>query len=441
VAVVGAGLAGLTAASGLVQAGHSVVVLEARDRVGGRTLNVTIAPGKVVEAGGQWVGPEQTTILALAKTLGVATFPTYTIGDNLFFYQGQLSRYQGTDVPLPAADGAELGKTLTTLGQLAQTVPVDDPASAPQGQTWDAITLETWLDANVQTPGARFVLTEIIHSVFSSEPRDVSFLHALFSFQSRGGLEFVISTSGGAQASRFVGGSQLLSLHLAQALGKRVVLEAPVTSIETSQHQVVLETGAGRYTANQAVVAIPPTLAARIAFDPALPALRDQLTQRLPMGSVIKCEAVYPAPFWRNSGLSGHATSDSGPVGTTFDNSPPEGIPGVLLGFIEGEQALQLGTQSAQGRQQAVLGEFGQLFGPQAARPDRYLEHDWGAEPWTRGCYTAVLPPGVWSGFGPDPLRTPQGRIYWAGTETSPQFMGTMDGAVRSGQQVPAALR
>jgi monoamine oxidase len=441
VVVVGAGLAGLTAARGLVQAGQSVVVLEARDRVGGRTLNVSVAPGKVVEAGGQWVGPEQTAVLALAKTLGVATFPTYTNGDNLLFYQGRLSRYQGSDTPLPAADGAELGKALATLGELAQTVPVDDPASAPQGQTWDTITVETWLDANVQTPGARFVLTDIVHSVFSSEPRDVSFLHALFSFQSRGGLEFVISTSGGAQASRFVGGSQLLSLHLAQTLGKRVLLEAPVTSIEASQNEVVVESGVGRYVAKQAVVAIPPTLAGRIAYEPPVPALRDQLTQRLPMGSVIKCEAVFPTPFWRNAGLSGRATSDSGPVGTTFDNSPPEGTPGVLLGFIEGEQARQLGTQSPQARQQAVLAEFGQLFGAQAARPDRYLEHDWGAEQWTRGCYTAVLPPGVWSSFGPGPLRSPQGRTYWAGTETSPQFMGTMDGAVRSGQQVLSALR
>jgi monoamine oxidase len=187
-------------------------------------------------------------------------------------------------------------------------------------------------------------------------------------------------------------------------------------------------------------VAVPPTLAARIAYDPPLPALRDQLTQRLPMGSVIKVELVYRTPFWRKAGLSGHATSDSGPVGTTFDNSPPDGTPGVLLGFIEADKARRLGTQTLAARRRAVLAEVAELFGAAAARPERYLEHNWAAEPWTRGCYTAVLAPGVWSGFGATPLRAPHEAIHWAGTETSPQFMGTMDGAVKSGRQAALAV-
>jgi monoamine oxidase len=440
VVVVGAGLAGLTSATELVRAGRSVVVLEARDRVGGRTLNVTIAPGKVIEAGGQWVGPEQKSVLALAKRLRVTTFPTHTSGDDLFFYEGKLSRYQQTP-PLPPGDELEVGQALAQLSQMAATVSLEEPASTQQARGWDAVTLQTWLDANVQTPGAAFILTSITHSVFSSEPRDISLLHALFSFRSRGGLEFVISTSGGAQASRLVGGSQLLSLRLAQALRSRVVLGAPVTSIEYSRRAVLVRSAGGEYAARQVIVAVPPTLAARIAYDPPLPALRDQLTQRLPMGSVIKVELVYPTPFWRKAGLSGHATSDSGPVGTTFDNSPPDGTPGVLLGFIEADKARRLGTQTLAARRRAVLAEVAELFGAAAARPERYLEHNWGAEPWTRGCYTAVLAPGVWSGFGATPLRAPHQAIHWAGTETSPQFMGTMDGAVKSGMQAALAVR
>jgi monoamine oxidase len=440
VVVVGGGLAGLTGATELVRAGRSVVVLEARDRVGGRTLNVRIAPGKVIEAGGQWVGPEQKSVLALAKRLRVATFPTHTSGDDLLFYQGKLSRYQQIP-PLPAGDELEVGKALAQLSQMAGTVSLDEPASTPQARAWDAVTLQTWLEANVQTPGAAFILTSIIHSVFSSEPRDVSLLHALFSFRSRGGLEFVISTSGGAQASRFVGGSQLLSLRLAHALRSRVVLDAPVTSIEYSQRAVLVRSAAGQYAARKVIVAVPPTLAARIAYDPPLPALRDQLTQRLPMGSVIKVEVVYRTPFWRKAGLSGHATSDSGPIGTTFDNSPPDGTPGVLLGFIEADKARRLGAEASATRRRRVLDELTQLFGAAAARPERYLEHNWAEQPWTRGCYTAVLAPGVWSGFGAAPLRAPHRAIHWAGTETSPRFMGTMDGAVNSGMQAALAVR
>jgi monoamine oxidase len=440
VIVVGGGLAGLTSASELVRVGRSVVVLEARARVGGRTLNVTIAPGKVLEAGGQWVGPEQTSVLALAKRLRVATFPTHTSGDDLLFYDGKLSRYQQTP-PLPPADELEVGKALAQLSQMAATVSLDEPASTSQARSWDAMTLQTWLEANVQTPGAGFILTSIIHSVFSSEPRDVSLLHALFSFRSRGGLEFVISTSGGAQARRFVGGSQLLSLRLAQTLGSRVALGAPVTSIEYSRRSVLVRSAIGEYAAQQVIVAVPPTLAARIAYDPPLPALRDQLTQRMPMGSVIKVELVYRTPFWRKAGLSGHATSDSGPIGTTFDNSPPDGTPGVLLGFIEADKARRLGSETLATRRSEVLDELTQLFGPAAARPERYLEHNWAAEQWTRGCYTAVLAPGVWSGFGATPLRAPHQAIHWAGTETSPQFMGTMDGAVYSGLQAVQTIR
>jgi monoamine oxidase len=399
-----------------------------------------IASRKVIEAGGQWVGPKQTSVLALARRLRVATFPTHTSGDDLFAYAGKLIRYRGTP-PLPGPDLAEVGRVLAELSQLAQTVSLDEPAASAEASAWDEMTLQTWLNANVATSGANFVLTDIVRSVFSSEPRDVSFLHALFSFRSRGGLQFVISTSGGAQASRFVGGSQLLSLRLARALGSRVVVGAPVTSIESSRNAVLVRSVAGCYAARHVIVAVPPTLAARIGYDPPLPALRDQLTQRLPMGSVIKVEAVYRTPFWRRAGLSGHATSDSGPVGTTFDNSPPDGRPGVLLGFIEGEQARRLGGESLAARRAAVLHEFAQLFGAPAARPERYLEHNWGAEQWTRGCYTAVLPPGVWSGFGASALRAPHGAIHWAGTETSPHFMGTMDGAVFSGRQAAAAVR
>jgi monoamine oxidase len=187
-------------------------------------------------------------------------------------------------------------------------------------------------------------------------------------------------------------------------------------------------------------VAIAPTLAGRIDYAPALPALRDQLTQRVPQGSVIKVEAVYPEPFWRAQGLSGSSYSDGSPIQFTYDNSPPGGRPGVLLGFVAGSEARRLGTLSPAARRRAVLTSFVGLFGPAATHPRSLIEHDWSAEEYTRGCYAGFLPPGVWSDYG-SALRAPVGHIHWAGTETAEVFTGYMDGAVRSGERAAVEVR
>ena len=228
VVVVGAGLAGLTAASDLVRAGHSVVVLEARDRVGGRTLNQSLGAGHVVEVGGQWVGPGQDRILARAKTLGVKTFKTYVKGAQLLRYQGQVTRFNGLIPPLPSADASDFNNLLAKVVQLTATVPLDRPWTAANAAELDSQTVETFKLANSSTAGARFIFDLAIRAVFAAEPRDLSLLHALFYLRSGAGIINLTSTAGGAQDSRFVGGSQLVSLRMAARLGHRVVLNAPV---------------------------------------------------------------------------------------------------------------------------------------------------------------------------------------------------------------------
>jgi monoamine oxidase len=440
VVVVGAGLAGLAAASDLVQAGHSVVVLEARPRVGGRTLNHPVGHGEVVEVGGQWVGPGQDRIRARAKALGIRTFKTYTKGAQIFDYLGRQTHFTGLIPPLPAADAADFNAMLAKIMQLTSTVPLDKPWTAPDALALDGQTLETWKLANSGTPGARFLFDLATESVFAAEPRDLSLLHALFYYRSGQGIINLTSTAGGAQDSRFVGGSQLVSIRMAERLGKRVVLNAPVRSIAHTPRGVTVVTDAGSWRGTAVIVAMAPTLAGRIDYDPPLPAERDQLTQRVPQGSVIKYEAVYPTPFWRAEGLSAYSNSDRPPVRLTYDNSPPSGRPGVLLGFVTGSDARRLTGRSAAARRRAVLGSFTRLLGPRAAHPTNLIEHNWSQEPWTRGCYEGYLPPGVWTDYGAA-LRAPIGRIHWAGTETSEVFMGYMDGAVRSGERAASEVR
>ncbi len=449
VAVVGAGLAGLAAARALRRHGRSVVVLEARDRVGGRTLNHHLGNGRVVEIGGQWVGPTQDRVLKLIRDLGLKTFKTYTRGKNVYYRQQnppglRHQTYTGTIPPANPASLVELAKALNSLDTMAADVPLDAPWNAAKAAEWDGQTFETWKLDNTTLDETRDLIDLGIEAVFAAEPRDLSLLHVLFYIHAAGSFENLINTPGGAQDSRIVGGSQRISIELARRLGRRVVLEAPVRLIEHHRGRVELNTPRGTWRARRAIVAVPPTLAGRIRYRPHLPAQRDQLTQRVPMGSVIKCMAVYDEPFWRADGLSGMATSDTGAVKVTFDNSPPGGKPGVLLGFIEGQAARDLTRKSKRFRRDAVLADLERYFGPRArTRARDYFDKSWGEDPWTRGCYVGYYPTGVLVGYR-EAIWRPVGPIHWAGTETATEWNGYMDGAVQSGEraadEVVAAL-
>jgi monoamine oxidase len=439
VVVVGAGLAGLVAARDVVRAGASVVVLEARDRVGGRVLNEPLGDGKVVEVGGQWIGPTQDRLAALAGELGVETFPTYGDGENVLEYGGRLRRYRGTIPRINPAVLLDVEQAQRRLNRLARTVPLDAPWTAPNAARLDGQTAATWLGRNVATRAGRMLLELGVESVWAAQPEDLSLLHVLFYIHSAGSLELLFDTEGGAQQDRFVGGSQRLALRLAQELGERVVLAAPVRQIVHAPDAVTVVGDGIAARGRQAIVAVAPALAGRIAYDPPLPGYRDQLTQRVPLGTVAKCMAIYDEPFWREEGLSGEGTSDLGPVKLTFDNSPPDGSPGVLLGFLEGRRARELGRLPAGERRSAVIGCFARLFGPRAAHPRAYVERLWAEEEWTRGCYGCSMPPGAWTAYGPA-LRQPLGPLHWAGAEYATVWNGYMEGAVRSGEEAARVI-
>jgi monoamine oxidase len=447
VAVVGAGLAGLTAARRLEAAGHSVLVLEARDRVGGRTLNHAIGSGKVAEAGGEFVGPTQDRIVALAGEVGVGTFDAYDSGNNVYVNGLIHLKYSDTGLlgtappdPLLLVDIIKLSQQIDLL---AAKFPVAAPWTAPNAAKYDAETLETWVRGNsVNADGIVELLRPFTEALVGAEPGDVSFLFVLAYVAAAGDathpgtFERLFNVRGGAQQSRLVGGSQIVAQKVAAALGDRVHLSAPVRRIEQTPTGVTVTSDALTVTAKQVVVAVPPALAARIDYAPLLPPARDLLTQRLAMGALMKVEAVYPSPFWRSANLTGQFLTVGGPVGYSFDNSPPDGIPGVLAGFVGGAQNLKWGPKPFAERRAAVLAQYARLFGDNRfLSPSEYFELDWTQEEWSRGGPTAVPGPGTLTGYGPA-LRAPVGRIHWAGTETSDYWPGYMDGAVRSGERV-----
>lgn len=448
VAIVGAGLAGLTAARDLAAAGRSVVVLEARGRVGGRILNHRLDGGDEIEVGGQFVGPTQDRVLALARELGVETFPTYNEGDNVYIAEGRRTRYGAGGVAIPPdprnvpldPSAAEVAALLAMMDELALEVPVDEPWAAPRAGEWDGQTLETFSKPLLVSRGGRGVWRAITQGVLGLEPRDVSLLFALWYVRVAGNERAVgttgrlLSVPGGAQERRFVGGSQRLALELASRLGRAVELRAPVRAIAETRRGVTVESDRLTVRAERVIVAIPPSLAAHIRYSPDMPAARAQLTQRMPHGATLKVEAVYDEPFWRQDGLTGQGISDSGAMRTSFDNTPPDGSPGVLMGFVGGHEARAWARRPAADRRAEVLRNLAAFVGNRALRPSEYVEMDWSSEPWTRGCPGGFTAPGVLLDYG-DAIREPIGRIHWAGSETATYWNGYMDGAVRSGER------
>ncbi|WP_036511118.1 flavin monoamine oxidase family protein [Nocardia aobensis] len=439
IVVVGAGVSGLTAARRLVQAGQSVVVTEAGDRVGGRTMNLDVADGVITEGGGQWVGPGQDRVLALIDELGLATFETYVDGKSIYHRRGRSKRYDGTIPPLSPLVLADFAQLQLRLERMARTVPLDAPWTARRARSWDATTFGHWVDANAMTAEAR-ELFSVGFSVSNAEAlHSTSLLVQLARIRGAGGIDHIFNITGGAQESRVVGGSVRIAERLAEDLGDAVVLDSPVIEIAQNAGGVSVRSARVDVRADRVIVAMSPADAARIRVTPGLPTRRTMLQRRWCSGAESKLFAVYDRPFWREEGLNGQAVTDLPVAQFVVDNSPPDGSVGILLAFLAtaGEGVGRPGPDAILDdpavRRSAFLADLTVLFGAQAADPIAYLEKGWTHEPWISGC-VGSRPPGSLTEYT-DADRRPVGRIHWAGTETATVNQGYLDGAVRAAER------
>jgi monoamine oxidase len=431
VVIVGAGFAGLSAARDLVRLGHDVVVLEGRDRVGGRSATTTIA-GTPVDLGGTFVGPTQDAVIALAQELGCERVRTYSRGKNLIRWRGKVRSYGSTIPRLSIIELLDVSRIQWRFDRVSRRVPVAEPWTSPIAETLDSKTLDEWLRYVHASASTRDLMAIMARVTWGCEPEEVSMLHAVRYVKAAGGLGRMLDTEGGAQQDRFPGGTQQIALRMAEELGPRVVLNAVVRSIERgADGTLTVGSDRGDVTAKAVIVAVPPAHRAGIAFDPALPPEYEKLAQHWPQGNLSKAYVAYETPFWREDGRSGEALSDEGPVFITFDVSPSDAGPGILLGFTDARTFDALPPE--QRREQALEG-FVTLFGDSASRPIDYVDHCWGTEEFAPGGPTAAVPPGSWTTYGPW-LRKPVDGIFWAGTETADEWTGFLDGAVRSGKR------
>jgi monoamine oxidase len=440
VCVVGAGYAGLTAARRLHQHDQSVVVLEARDRVGGRIWTQPLADGTPVDRGGAWLAPYHDAMFELAAEVGVGTYKTWVKGAHLLVDGDRMRRYTGLIPKISPLAVATIALAQTKLDWMAKKVPLDAPWTAKRAAEWDARSVGSYLaHSGIRTPIGRDLFEMAVRGLFTGDLNDVSFLHLLFLVHAHGSINNLFSIEGGAQENMVDGGAGSIAQRIAADLGDAIHLSAPVRSIRQSDDHVTIETGTLVVSARRVVVTVPPALVLDIEFDPPLADDRQTLYRKAVAGPESKTLVVYDTPFWRAAGFSGQTAGPGSACEVTLDASPASGTPGVIASFAFGPVATRFDALEPAERRHAVIDALTSRLGRRAASPVEFIETAWWSEPWTRGCSMAHLPPGVLTRYG-SLLREPFGRIHWAGTETSTTSHSAIDGAVRSGDRAAAEI-
>jgi monoamine oxidase len=439
VVVVGAGLAGLTAATVLAEAGLDVRVLEARKRTGGRVHGRVVAHNTVVDAGAAYLGTRHTELMALLAANGLRPVSTHVVGQSTFLFSDQRTT---NEYRVPPLNPVALGSLFDRLEELTTQIRPDAPWLGGWAERLDLTTVAQWMDDEISHPDAQTFFPLFLGEMMAADPRLISVLHMAFYLRSGGGVRYLNAFEGGAQQWRVDGGAHRLTEALAERLGDRVCLGQDVTMIDQCAKNAVIHSvstsdgSRSHHRADRAIVAVPPLMAQRIEYRPNLPVPR--ATTATGRGCALKVHLVYPAPVWREYGLSGWSVSSQGPLLSTVDDSPSDGSVGVLTGFVMGAAAQTFASAPPWEQRRAAMAHVHKVF-PQLPAPTECVITDWLTAKYSKGCYAALFGPGDWLRLGPT-AAVPHGRIHWAGTETSLEFFGLMEGAIRSGKRVAAEL-
>lgn len=443
VVIVGAGPSGLTAARELKKAGLSVAVLEARDRVGGRTWTDTV-DGAMLEIGGQWVSPDQTALMGLLDELGLKMYSRYRDGESVYLApDGTRTRYTGASFPVSETTAAEMDKLTAILDGLAAEIGPEEPWAHPKARELDTISFHHWLRQNSTDEEACNNIGLFIAGGMLTKPAHAfSALQAVLMAASAGSFsnltdeDFILD-------KRVIGGMQQVSLLIAAELGDDVVLNSPVRTINWEPagegHRVTVESERATVNARFVIMAVPPNLYSRVSFNPPLPRRQHQMHQHQSLGLVIKVHAVYSAPFWREDGLSGTGFGADALVQEVYDNTNHGDARGTLVGFISDEKADAVFELSAEDRKKKVLESIASFLGDKALDAEVYYESDWGSEEWTRGAYAASYDLGGLHRYGKD-QHANVGPIYWSSSDLAAEGYQHVDGAVRMGQATAARI-
>ena len=422
VAVLGAGLAGLSAARDLARSGADVIVLEARSRVGGRVEVVTLADGRRVQMGGEVVGRAHRAYRELAAELGLELEPSYVAEPGEMSW-GLIDGVHVGDVApwLTEAERADDRRVEREFERLAEALDVADPWAHPEARRLDALSLGDWLRAVDALPAVRRRHDLASLSLACDGPDRTSLLATLRKHAALPGEAFYDLAAW--EGLRCAEGSAEVALRMAAELGSRVRLNAQVVSIAISAGVDIGLAGGEHVLAEAVVCAIPAGPLRAIAITGLSDSRLESLgAQRHALAA--KVVAAYDEPFWRERGQNGLAESE-----WLFGSTWPQGD-GVLSMLVPPERLSAFLASPPAARSRSILDSLVRLYGPDAGEPRALLERAWGTDPFTLG-YIAAWAPGDLFRVGP--LHgTHEPPFYVAGSDH--WVAGYMEGAVLTGR-------